>query len=140
MPPSAQSWLSTQQDEATRLEEGFSLWVTAIGNVDKMSSERLYHNSSVLENDLRCHLGSLALLISEGQTMVLQALELRKHGRVGDDFFSKEIKEIDTRVAEFVSRINQWHGTIDSQADIPASLKQAFAEAKAGDVIPFPEK
>ncbi len=139
MPPSAREWLSSQEEDTGALKERYQEWIAMKGNLERMAPQRLYENDNATEKDLRLHLLALTSLICAGEGIALEAEELRDNGGVPGGFFEKEISEIDDSIAAFVSLINKWHGTIDSQEDIPASLKKSFAEAKAGEVIPFPD-
>jgi len=134
----SKEWQPAQEDEVSKLEKRYAEWAAAAESVQHAAAKRLYENKDVCPIEVRFHLQNLSALLFKGQNIVLTAIQLQAKGEVPTDFFEAEIAIIDGLVPVLVSRLNEWHGTIDSQTDIPDSLKKAFAEAKAGEVIPFP--
>lgn len=55
-------------------------------------------------------------------------------------FYEAHVQIIDQHLAKFTARMHEWHGTLESQSDIPDSVKEAFGESDRGEIIPFPEK
>jgi hypothetical protein len=136
---SARVWLSARQSQTARLEEGFSDFIKSERMLEEIANERIYSRKDVDALDLRFHQCEIAAFISEAQQIIINALLLRAEGVEPEDFFESEIAVLDKHIARLMARLNEWHGTIDTQTDIPDSLKKAFQEASSDDLIPFPE-
>jgi hypothetical protein len=137
---SSRAWFAPPKPKTAKLREQYADWLASEEAFLETASERVYTNDEISPLDLRFHLGAIASAIASGQSLILEVLALRGEGAVAPDFFTAEIATLDEHISALVRRLNEWHGTIDSQADIPESLKQAFREAATGDVIPFPNE
>ena len=67
--------------------------------------------------------------------MVLKAYDLCSKGKAPDDFFGSQIATIDGLVPDLVERLHQWHGSIDSQRDIPDSFKRGVKDIDENRVM-----
>jgi hypothetical protein len=139
MSSSSRAWFAPPKNQPAKLRADYADWLATEQALIETATERIYTNQEVSPLDLRFHLGAISSAIASGQSLILQAFLLREEGAVSEGFFQTEMAVLDEHIAQLVSRLNEWHGTIDSQTDIPESLKQAFREASAGDVIPFPK-
>jgi hypothetical protein len=137
---SSRAWFAPLKSKAAKLWDRYADWLASEQAFLQTATERVYTNQDVSPLELRFHLNAIASAIASGQSLILEALASRGDGAVAPDFFETEIADLDEHIDGLVRRLNEWHGTIDSQPDIPASLKQAFHEASVGDVIPFPQE
>jgi hypothetical protein len=140
MPASTRAWVASRRDRAAKLQEEFAEWVDSLKSFQEMAEQYIYSRENPDSLDLRFHMHGLTGLISDAQDLILETTVLRRDSAVALDFLESEIRTLDAHVRELLATLNRWHGTIDSQTDVPASLKQAFAELDAGEVIPFPEQ
>ena len=131
-------WNPAQDDDVSKLKKDYAVWVERVAVTQDAAAKQLYDNPDSCPIQLRFHLQNFAALLSRGQLMVLKAYDLSSRGEAPGDFFADEIDNIDRLVPSLVDRLHMWHGSIDSQHDIPDSLKQAFKEVESGDVIEFP--
>ena len=67
--------------------------------------------------------------------MVFKAYELSSKGEAPDDFFAEEIASIDGFVPDLVERLHAWHGTLESQQDIPDSFKRGVKNIDEGNFV-----
>lgn len=128
-------WNPAQEDEVSKLKKDYAEWIVRAQATQATAAKQLYDNPDSCPIQLRFHLLNFASLLSRGQIMVLKAFDLCSKGEAKEDFFEQEIANIDSLVPDLVDRLHAWHGSVDSQHDIPESFKRGVKDIDDGKVV-----
>lgn len=136
---SFRAWKGSQEDKASEFEMAFAEWIEELPEFDSVAKERLYENHDFTSFDLRWHRLLLGKLIASGEHLAIDSFELVQKGFLSAGEQENRLRLIDEHLHKLTKRMHDWHGAPEDQSDIPAELHQSFLEARAGDVLPFPE-
>ncbi len=106
-------------------------WHNALGEFNKVANSELYENENFRNVDLLYHLMFASELILDAQQILLEAA----FGAEPTQSLKSKFHELSSSVTELVDRIHEWHGSANSQPDIPESFKQSMKEAAEGNLI-----
>ena len=124
--------------EEPSFEEVYGAWLEAIRDLKEIAAANLYECEEVLTHgDLWMHRLLFVQRIMDIQIYILKYF--------GEDFAGKEIDsplpnllaKVEEQIMELVDTLHEWHGSPQSQSDMPAEFIESMEEALMGDVKDF---
>ena len=124
--------MEEQKDPSQIAKDHFALWTKSIAMNAELFKKHVYENENLGELDLRQHRARLHAMIAFGENLAFDFLQL-KDPRATE----AHVPFIDTQLAQLRGTLEEWHGPIESDPNIPETFKQATREVLAGQLEDF---
>ncbi len=122
--------------EEPTFEEQFLEWREAISQIKEVAASRLYHSEDeICLGDLWMHRFRISESICE-----LQMLILKHFGSKTDLPFDTSVpalEEAEKEITALVDLLHQWHGSPETQTDIPEEFLESMKQAMNGETEDF---
>jgi hypothetical protein len=139
LPPNYHVWLegNTTKDQDWKVR--FSEWKRQIKCFSALAEIHIVKNKDINWLDLRQHRAGLFGLLAEGENLLLELVALIQEKIFQQDAGRSLVDELDSLQGALFTTLNQWHGAIEHQADLPAELIQGFKDIDEGRVVDLDE-
>ena len=101
-------------------------------------AKHVYENENADEVAYRLHRFHVVTLISRGDYMALEGIEIGGTDRATQENVNEIIKEIDTIQENLARKFVEWHSPIQTTEPFADWVLEGFREAKAGQLMEFP--
>lgn len=122
----------TEEDELLgEIEE----WNSALTEFKRIAQDKLYKVPDFGLADLRYHLLIASRFVATAQELAFKAEQL------GESFpaLIQGISKVDREVKDLVDTIHKWHGSLETQCDIPSDFLEAVKEMEENDGVDLRE-
>ena len=127
--------MSKDQDWKAR----FSRWKQEINHFTALAEIHIIKNKEINWLDLRQHRAGLFDLLADGENLLLELVALIQEKIIREDKGRSLVDDLDSWQSTLFTTLNQWHGSIDQQTDLPAELIQGFKDIDEGRVVNLDE-
>ncbi len=125
-----------KQEEPT-FEELLQDWRENVAQIKEVAAARLYDSEGdICLGDLWMHRFLVSKCIFEMQGIVINRFA-KLLGESIDTPLPPVLEEVEKEIAELVDLLHQWHGSPETQADIPEEFIQSMKEAMNGETEDF---
>jgi len=127
-------WKQENEDEKQSLEVSVQEWLEDVAGHERLFQIHVYDNPDLGDLDLRQHRSRLHGILADAELLAMKLIELRAKTSTPREAQALLDKVEEKRKALF-GVLFDWHAPLESQADVPASFKEAAREAASGRVV-----
>ena len=127
-------WKQENEDEKQSLEVSVQGWLENVAGHEHLFQIHVYDNPDLGDLDLRQHRSRLHGILTDAELLAMKLIDLRAKTSKPREVQAL-LDKVEEKRKELLGVLFAWHAPLESQADVPASFKEAAREASAGRVV-----
>jgi hypothetical protein len=131
-PKTHRVWLEEQEDEYSKLEKSYCVWLSQLAIAEDLFKRNVYENQEFTDSDARQHRYGLCKLMASGEKL---AFDFLVHGEKEDAPIGDYVASLDQKLGGLRRTLHLWHGPVEDQKDVPESFKNGMQEVADGKVV-----
>jgi hypothetical protein len=120
------------EEAFSMVEQDYAAWISSLSKGEALFKKHVYDNPEAEDYDFRQHRAKLYLLLAQGEALAVELLSLSSANEAS---VVNYVALIDQKLDGLRAVLRAWHGSLEEQADVPASFKQGIEDLGQGRLV-----